>query len=251
MKKIMSVALILVSVLSAETTKEDKDFERYANTLTTKKISKLNIVKTMPNELFITKNKMYDIIRENKNDEHLKKALYTFYNKTEVKHFKKKDISIPKYVPTFDELEQSVKENNNILSSYIGLNILQNYFLVSSKNIVAKKYTRNISKGLAKAGYPLGLFWYGRSFMKDLSPSGRADYKKAIMSYNRAIKNIDKKIKENTLKDKDKKRLLRFKELVKLAKGRAAGMKENQEKIDRGERTKIKRKIDLSKYKRK
>lgn len=228
---------------------EIKKKEKYKKLLTTKKLVTLGLIKPMKDQLFLEKSKFYDIVRKGSSDENLKEALYLYYNFSEIKKINKKIVKIPKYNDFFEELKKST-DKGNVLASYIGLNILENQFLINKKNSIAKKYLRDLSTPLAKEGYPLGLFWYGKSYLEEWSPNSRANYKRSIKSYERAITNIDLILEENRLNKKDKERLERFKQIVLLSKGKSSGLLYLQTKSNNGEKIKIKRKLDLSKYKK-
>lgn len=234
---------------TALTEKEKKSKESFKESLTVKKLSTYGIITPMKESLYIKDSVFYDIIRNGIEDDNLKESLYIYYNFSEKRKINKKIVIMPKYNKFFEEIKKST-DNDNLLASFIALNILEDQFLINSKNRLARKYLRDISRPLAKEGYPLGLFWYGKSHLKEWSYNGKSNYNKATKSYERAIENIDKKLSENTLNKKDKERLERFKQIVLLAKGKSSGLSYLDKKIENGERTKIKRKMDLSKYKK-
>lgn len=239
MKKVLGIIAITTSLLISGTS-----FEDFKPQITSDNLYKSEILKTMEDDLFIDSNKKRNIINEYMSDENFQKGIYIYYMKKMKKSIGNKEVIMPEYIDALNAFEASTQKNN-LLASYSAFVILEKYFLLNG-NKIGKEYLNKIIKPLADDKNPTGLYWYGQSFMQEWSKNDKANYPKAIESFELAIEEIDKLLKDDRYENNQKLKNLRI--FVEKAKIKAKSVKFLQDERAKGNYHRVNR--DLLKLKK-
>ena len=239
MKKILTTMVFSISFLLAGTS-----FKEFKPQITSDNLYKSEILKNMEEDLFINKNEKRKIINKYMHDENFQKGIYVYYMKKMKKSIGDKEVTMPKYIDVLDFFEASTRKNN-VLASYAGFVILEKYFLLNG-NQIGKEYLNKIIKPLANEKNPTGLYWYGKSFMQEWSKNDKPNYPRAIESFELAIQEIDKLLKDDRYENNEKLKNLRI--FAEKEKIKAKSVKFLRDERAKGNYHRVKR--DLLKLKR-